>query len=344
MGQAISSLRRYGCNRINVMISAHGAPKDFFCPFGRNEGTLFAGGGELSASQMKQLMEENPDIAFNFVIESCFSERFYDGLKGAPNLGNVVTSASPHHLSHSDENGSPFILRLIAAWKIIYHQRGNKGKAPKNFGSSIPVAFKLKVLTDPSVRQQQPKLFRRIPVLVGVLVGGGGNDPCRVSPYPCAMTIGVDGFVPGTPARLWGVGIVTVTPAPTDNLAPFGRQGSGFTPGSWAAQFNSQYGCANGYTAVNICDGFAWNRSETLTLTAYPVPVGGYSANASPGSEAPSWPSVFVGWGGDCASAGTSTTCTLHLGKQRSTAEVAGQSPYELHVTATFAAASTGVA
>ena len=43
MGQAISSLRRYGCNRINVMISAHGAPKDFFCPFGRNEGTLFAG-------------------------------------------------------------------------------------------------------------------------------------------------------------------------------------------------------------------------------------------------------------------------------------------------------------
>ena len=42
------------------MISAHGAPTDFFCPYGRTEGTLFAGGGELSAAEMKQLMEETP--------------------------------------------------------------------------------------------------------------------------------------------------------------------------------------------------------------------------------------------------------------------------------------------
>ena len=152
------------------------------------------------------------------MIESCFSEWFYDGLKGAPNLGNVVTSASPHHLSHSDENGSPFILRLIAAWNIIYDQPGNTGKAPKNFGSSIPVAFKLKVLSDPSVQQQQPKLFRRIPVLVGVLVGGGGKTPPGLS-----VSVRYDDrrrrLRSRTPARLWGVGIVTVTPAPTDNLS-----------------------------------------------------------------------------------------------------------------------------
>jgi len=76
MEQAISYLRGFGCNSIDVMISAHGAPNDFFCPYGRTEGTLFAGGGELSASYMRYLMGRNPDIAFNFVIESCFAQRF----------------------------------------------------------------------------------------------------------------------------------------------------------------------------------------------------------------------------------------------------------------------------
>ena len=77
-----------------------------------------------------------------------------------------------------------------------------------------------------------------------------------------------------------------------------------------------------------------------MTLTVHPVPEGGYTANPTPSDEAPAWTSVFIGWGGDCASAGTSTTCTLRVGRQRSKL---GERGYDLDVTAKFAAAGTGI-
>ena len=340
MGQAISYLRGFGCNSIDVMISAHGAPNDFFCPYGRTEGTLFGGGGELSASYMKYLMEKNPDIAFNFVIESCFAQRFYDGLKEPPNLGNVLTSASPHQLSHADEKGSPFINRLIEAWNIIYDKPGNKGHAPGNFGASIPLAFKIKVIGDPGLVPQDPKSFPRRPE-TEARKPPPKPDPCRISPQPCFVAIEVDGDIGTSPQ--WGVGIVTIAPAPTDGLPTFGGEGA-FAAGSWASQFDNQYGCDNGYDAVGVCHSFSWGQSETITLTAHAVPGGGYSGSASSGSKSPSWGSVFVGWGGDCASAGSSETCTLHLGLQRPVNGDGGQSGFSLTAIAYFAAEPSGVA
>ena len=336
MARAIADLRKQGCNSITVITSVHGAPDEAFCPSGREEGTLMAGGGELPATEMKQLMAKNPGIAFNFVIEACFAERFYDGLKGAPNLGNVATSGSTNRVSNADERGSHFIIDMIRAWATIYDRPGNRGRAPTTFGNSIPQAFKLEVEGDQKVKSQNPRLFpRKAVVVVG---GGGGIDICAIQPLGCFVSITVDGDNPG-PNDEWGVGIVTVTPAPTSGQPTFAGEGE-FAAGSWAAQFNSDYGCANGYTAVYLCREFSWNRTRTVTLTVHPVPEGGYTANPTPSDEAPAWTSVFIGWGGDCASAGTSTTCTLRVGRQRSKL---GERGYDLDVTAKFAAAGTGI-
>ena len=339
MPQAISYLRRFGCNSIDVTFSAHGAPDDIFCTYGRQEGTLFGGGGELPASYMRYLMEQNRDIAFNFVIESCYAQRFYDDLKGPPNLGNVLTGASPHRVSNVDERGSPLINRLIEAWNIIYDRPGNKGHAPGNFGASIPVAFELKVFGDPQLGPQDPMSFPRRPEREQPRPPA--PDPCRTSPQPCFVAIEVDGDVGTSPD--WGVGIVTIAPPPTDGLPTFGGEGA-FEAGSWASQFDNQYGCDNGYDAVGVCHSFSWGKSETITLTAHSVPVGGYSGSSASGSNSPSWGSVFVGWGGDCASAGSSDTCTLHLGLQRPVNGDGGQSGFSLTVIAYFAAEPSGVA
>jgi hypothetical protein len=166
-------------------------------------------------------------------------------------------------------------------------------------------------------------------------------DPCRASPAPCFVQIEVNGFPPGAEDQEdWGDGIVTVdsaTPQPTF------AQEAGFIAGSWAAQFNPEPGCADGYDAINECYQFEWYRSDTVVLTAYPVPAGGFSADPTPEDESPGWDSTFAGWGGDCADAGTSTTCTLHLGRQRPSTGTGGQSGYSLDVTAFFAAAQVSL-
>jgi GH24 family phage-related lysozyme (muramidase) len=162
------------------------------------------------------------------------------------------------------------------------------------------------------------------------------TDPCAASPQPCFVQIEVNGYAPDEEEEEdWGVGIVTLSSATPQTT--FAQQG-GFDAGSWASQFDQDSGCDNGYDAVNECYDFEWAHSETVTLTAQPVPAGGYSANPTPRDESPSWDSTFAGWGGDCASAGMSPTCTLRLGEQLPTTGDAGQSGYSLHVTAYFEA------
>jgi hypothetical protein len=161
-------------------------------------------------------------------------------------------------------------------------------------------------------------------------------DPCRTSPAPCFVQIEVNGFPPEAEDQEdWGDGIVTVD---STTSQPTFAQEAGFIAGSWAAQFNPEPGCANGYDAVNECYQFEWYRSDTVVLTAHPVPAGGFSADPTPEDESPAWDSTFAGWGGDCADAGTSTTCTLQLGRQRPTSGTGGQSGYSLDVIAYFAA------
>ena len=222
MARAIADLRKQGCNSITVITSVHGAPDEAFCPSGREEGTLMAGGGELPATEMKQLMAKNPGIAFNFVIEACFAERFYDGLKGAPNLGNVATSGSTNRVSNADERGSHFIIDMIRAWATVYDRPGNRGSGPDH------------------VRQLDP---------AGLQAGGRGRSEGEVA-EPAAIpaqgrrrgrrwrwdrhlcdpaagvfvSITVDGDNPG-PNDEWGVGIVTVTPAPTSGQPTFAGEG-----------------------------------------------------------------------------------------------------------------------
>ena len=136
---------------------------------------------------------------------------------------------------------------------------------------------------------------------------------------PCYLEIVVDGSTYPS-AQDWGDGIVSLrssTPQPPMN---------GFEPGSWAAQFNDDPGCYDGYDAVNVCHSAGtWSNPETVTVTEHAVPKGGF------GGDSPPWASRFVKWGGDCASAGESPSCTLHIGTQRSTA-----GGYSLSVTAYF--------
>jgi hypothetical protein len=138
--------------------------------------------------------------------------------------------------------------------------------------------------------------------------------------------------------------VVTVSRAPPDCANCTFGSGSPFPAGSWAAQFNDQVGCANGYTSINLCHDFEWGHATMVTLNAYPAPKDGYGGHSPPDSA------VFTGWGGDCAPAGTSTTCTLQLGTQRPSPNPGGvfgtndggQSGYSLDVIAYFAATSGG--
>jgi hypothetical protein len=150
------------------------------------------------------------------------------------------------------------------------------------------------------------------------------TNPCD-SGEPCFLAIFVDGAA--YPSNYgWGDGIVTtqstVAQPPLDL----------FEQGSWAAQFNADAGCADGYDDVGNCQAAgSWTTPDTVTLTAHPVPEGGFTPNPTPDDESPVWASQFVGWGGDCASAGLSPTCTIHIGTQQSTS-----GGYSLSVTAYF--------
>jgi hypothetical protein len=158
--------------------------------------------------------------------------------------------------------------------------------------------------------------------------------PCSV--VPCFVAIFVNGATPA-PGQdkqdtRWGIGIITMAPRPVRGqgwTAPFAA-------GSWAATYNDDVACWDGNQDVGSCQAAGvFTHPEVVTLTAHAVQKGGFSANASEKDEDPGWGSDFVKWGGDCASAGTSDSCTLHVGVQRSTVEGASGS-LSLSVTATF--------
>jgi len=144
------------------------------------------------------------------------------------------------------------------------------------------------------------------------------------SECPCWLSV----FVNGDYGEYWGIGIVSMSPEP---VPPRGN----FQAGSWAAQFNNSAACWNGNDAVGPCNAVGVWSPATLTLTAHAVPKGGLSPNEL--SDNPSYSSEFVSWGGDCASAGGTPTCTLHLGTQRNPS-----GGYSLSVTANFRAVPPG--
>jgi hypothetical protein len=121
----------------------------------------------------------------------------------------------------------------------------------------------------------------------------------------------VDGVTYGTSApgdSQVGYGVVTFTTATEQPTLSYA-----FQAGSWASQFSNLPGCADGSIALEVCDPFPWASPETITLTAHPTPEGGYEANPQP-PESPQYDSTFVGWGGACAPAGSSPTCTMVVG------------------------------
>jgi hypothetical protein len=146
----------------------------------------------------------------------------------------------------------------------------------------------------------------------------------------CWLQIEVNGDKYPGPNAEYGVGMVTVTPGAGEPVA------WAFSAGTWASQFNGEPGCLNGAQSIDECYQLQWTIPETVTLTAYGVPSDGYGPND------PLYDSKFAGWGGDCAVAGTSPTCTLAIGDQVTTAP--SNSPdYSLTVVAYFQATDTGV-
>jgi hypothetical protein len=148
------------------------------------------------------------------------------------------------------------------------------------------------------------------------------------------LQIEVNGDQYPGPEEEYGIGIVTVasgTGQPT--IAESSSPAGGFPSGSWASQFNDDPGCWNGDESVGECYDFEWGSPQTVTLTAYPIPEGGT------GTDQPSYDSQFVSWGGDCADAGSSTTCTLQIDSQTS-----DTGSYGLSVVAYFQATTAAVA
>jgi hypothetical protein len=160
------------------------------------------------------------------------------------------------------------------------------------------------------------------------------ENPCDGSTngngQPCFLRIEVNGDEGTEPADTWGIGIVTIAPGTGQPTFAQSTTSGGFPSGSWASQFNDVPGCLNGDLAVDVCYQFAWTAPKTITLTAIPVPHGGY------GESSPTWDSEFTHWGGDCS--GSSKTCTLRIGSQKSTT-----GGYSLAVTAYFDATGTAV-
>jgi hypothetical protein len=63
-------------------------------------------------------------------------------------------------------------------------------------------------------------------------------------------------------------------------------------------------GCTNLRETIEDCEAGGWTSPVSVKLTASAIPEG---TSGVPND------SYFVGWGGDCAGAGTSPTCTLSL-------------------------------
>ena len=93
----------------------------------------------------------------------------------------------------------------------------------------------------------------------------------------------------GTP---FGIGIVTISPDPPMlSTLPIG------SPESSVGQYNGLPACMNTTTqTITDCTAGPWTNPVTVTLTAHPLQDGEDGAQND---------SYFVGWGGDCASAGT---------------------------------------
>ncbi len=205
--------------------------------------------------------------------------------------------------------------------------------------------------TSPSGAPSSTATTSTVPSWTGTTTTTGPECASIVTCPPAGANVEVDGDFPGKSGAgdEWGIGIVTyssqVQTCPANGevpsapcMQPLGQTLTGpFPEGSWAAQFNDQPGCVNGYDAVGVCYP-VWPRAVTVTFTAHAVPVGGESASSA--SPEPNWGSVFVGWAGACSGAGQSPTCTLDLAELASN-EGQGTSPPE--VVADFAASGAPV-
>lgn len=163
-------------------------------------------------------------------------------------------------------------------------------------------------------------------------------NPCSGVPInnnqPCFLRIEVNGDQYPGPDEEYGVGIVTLSPGTGEpTIAESSSPAGGFRAGSPAAQYNNEPGCWNGDQSVGECYQFSWRSPQTITLTAHPAPIG------ESGNNSPDYDSAFAGWGGDCASAGTSPTCTLAIGNVKGASGL-----YSLSVVAYFQATDTAVA
>ncbi|HTW09558.1 MAG TPA: hypothetical protein VME46_18780, partial [Acidimicrobiales bacterium] len=165
--------------------------------------------------------------------------------------------------------------------------------------------------------------------------------PCSAD-VPCWVAVFINGAVRAPDqSRVdtrWGIGIVTMEPAPVHGegwVGPFKRE-------SWAARFNDSAVCWDGDQDVGSCQGAGvFAQPATVTLTAHAVPAGGFSVNAAPNDQDPNWSSRFVRWGGDCARAGSDDSCTLRVGTQHSTVQGA-EGSFSLSVTAVFEISDPG--
>jgi hypothetical protein len=114
------------------------------------------------------------------------------------------------------------------------------------------------------------------------------------SPAPVAtavpgygVTVRIQGNYTGDPL---GYGAVTVSPEPPVS--------------SGLGQYMGLAGCTNLRETIEDCEAGGWTSPVSVKLTASAIPEG---TSGVPND------SYFVGWGGDCAGAGTSPTCTLSL-------------------------------
>ena len=160
------------------------------------------------------------------------------------------------------------------------------------------------------------------------------TNPCNPTGDgpPCFLQVEVNGDMYPGPDEEYGIGVVTVSPGTGQPTLAQSTTSGGFPTGTWGAQFNDEPGCVNGDQSVGECYQFEWFAPQTITLTAHPTPNGGY------GTDEPDYDSQFAGWGGDCASAGDSPTCTLQIGSQ-----VSVDGGYSLSVEAYFQATDTAV-
>lgn len=155
--------------------------------------------------------------------------------------------------------------------------------------------------------------------------------PCSGTCY--SLNLSADGHTYSSPQfvdpygnREYGNGIVSMTsnpPTPQTTMKDLGLLGppSSAATGSWAWTFRNDPGCFVIYEPNRSCVPpvpYAWHGGTTITLTAYAAAKGSWSTHPDAPGAVPTTASTFVGWGDDCVKAGTSPTCTLHMGTQQS--------------------------